>query len=73
MRPLGGNMNNKLIREYYALFVPADRDDEECSKFVGYFDTEEEARQKAHDLGASSFIMEYQADHEGDGEYTVIG
>ena len=66
-------MNNQLIREYFALFVAQDQSDKECSKFVGYFDTEEEARQKAHDLSASSFLLEYQADHEGDGEYTVIG
>ena len=64
---------NNLIREYYALEIPQDKSDEHCTKFVGYFDTEEQAKQKAEELGASRYVVSWEADHEGDGEYTVIG
>ena len=64
---------SKLIRTYYSLHVPADADDLYCQKFVGYFDTVAEAEAKAVELGVGQFEVEEVYDHEGDGEYTVIG
>ena len=63
----------KLIRTYYALNVPANADDQYCQKFVGYFDTVAEAEAKAGELGVDLYEIDEESDHEGDGEYTVIG
>lgn len=64
---------SKLIRTYYSLSVPADAEDVYCSQFVGYFDSVVEAEAKAAELGVKQFEVEEVYDHEGDGEYTVIG
>lgn len=64
---------NNFIREYYALWVVLDETDPHEETFVGYFDTQHEAEEKAKEMGVALYGLEYQSDHEGDGMYTVIG